>query len=69
MGAYKVLACVDCEIGPGIICKSNFVKVYVEADNEDQAKDFACKYLDEEGYMNVRILQCEFELNPKLDEL
>ena len=69
MVAYKVLACMDCEIGPGILMKDNFVEVYAEADNEDQAKDFARKYLDEDGFKNVRILQCEVELNPKLDEL
>lgn len=70
MGAYKVLACMDYEIGPGILMKDIFVNVYVEADNEDQATDFTHKYLlGVYGCKNVRILQCEFDLNPKIDEL
>lgn len=47
-----------------------FTDVYVEADNEDQATDFTHKYLlGVYGCKNVRILQCEFDLNPKIDEL
>lgn len=67
--AFKILAVMDFEIHPGVTFKDDFRACLVEAENEDQAKDFASRYLEEEGFKNVRILQCELELNPDLSKL
>lgn len=66
---FKILAVMDFEIHPGVTCKDDFRACLVEAENENQAKDFVSKYLEEEGFKNVRILQCELELNPDVNKL
>ena len=66
---FKILAVMDFEILPGVTCKDDVHACLVEAENEDQAKDFVSQYLEKEGFKNVRILQCELELNPDLNKL
>lgn len=66
---FKILAVMDFEFHPGVTLKDDFRACLVEAENEDQAKDFASQYLEAEGFKNVRILQCELKLNPDVNKL